>query len=46
MIWTHILKVSVNNKTIYDKKVCIQNDTSSHESIKQPNCEKTNNNVI
>lgn len=42
MIWTHILKVSVNNKTIYDKKVCIQNNKGIETNIKTSNYETTN----
>ena len=43
MIWTHILKVSVNNKTIYDKKVCIQSDKCIRNDIKTQKYETTNN---
>lgn len=42
MIWTYILKVSINNKTIYDKTVCIQNDKLNDSDIKTQKYETTN----
>lgn len=45
MIWTYILKISINTKTIYEKEVCTQKKNSSNNCIKNSNCEITNTNA-